>query len=44
MIPLELGLLEPLGRVVSRPWDDVFTGVKTGPRRVKADKAKSACN
>ncbi len=35
MIPLELNLLEPLGRVVTRPWDDVFTGVHIDSRRVQ---------
>src|SRR5213078_4538992 len=35
VIPLALGLLEPLGRVVSRPWDDVFTGVQIDSRRIR---------
>lgn len=35
MIPLELDFLKPLGRVVSRPWDDVCTGVHIDSRRVR---------
>ena len=35
MIPLELSLLEPLGRMHRRPWDDVFTGVQIDSRRIQ---------
>src|SRR6202008_3964975 len=35
VIPIELSLVEPLGRVVSRPWDDVFTGVQIDSRRIR---------
>lgn len=35
MIPLELSVIEPLGRVVSRPWEDVATGVQIDSRRIR---------
>ena len=35
MIPIELELLEPLGRLQSRPWADAFTGVQIDSRRVE---------
>ncbi len=34
MIPLELDLFEPLGRVVARPWADVVTGMQVDSRRI----------
>jgi UDP-N-acetylmuramoyl-tripeptide--D-alanyl-D-alanine ligase len=34
VIPLELDVLEPLGRVVARPWADVVTGMQTDSRRI----------
>ncbi len=34
MIPVELSLLEPLGRLHSRPWADAVTGVKIDSRRI----------
>ena len=34
MIPLELSLIEPLGRVHRRPWDDAVTGVQIDSRRI----------
>ncbi|HZO97340.1 MAG TPA: UDP-N-acetylmuramoyl-tripeptide--D-alanyl-D-alanine ligase [Gaiellaceae bacterium] len=34
MIPLELSLVEPLGRLRSRPWADAVTGVKIDSRRI----------
>jgi UDP-N-acetylmuramoyl-tripeptide--D-alanyl-D-alanine ligase len=35
VIPLELSLIKPLGRVVSRPWEDVVTGVQIDSRRIR---------
>ena len=35
MIPLELNMLEPLGRLVSRPWADVVTGMQVDSRRIE---------
>jgi UDP-N-acetylmuramoyl-tripeptide--D-alanyl-D-alanine ligase len=35
VIPIELGVIETLGRVVSRPWDDVVTGVQIDSRRIQ---------
>ena len=35
MIPVELGFIEPLGRLVSRPWDDAVTGVQIDSRRIR---------
>ena len=35
MIPLELDVLEPLGRVVARPWADVVTGMQVDSRRIR---------
>jgi len=35
MIPLELDLLEPLGRLVTRPWADLVTGVQIDSRRIE---------
>jgi UDP-N-acetylmuramoyl-tripeptide--D-alanyl-D-alanine ligase len=35
MIPLELDLLEPLGRLVARPWADVVTGLQVDSRRIE---------
>jgi UDP-N-acetylmuramoyl-tripeptide--D-alanyl-D-alanine ligase len=35
VIPLELSVLEPLGRLHSRPWDDVVTGVEIDSRRIR---------
>jgi UDP-N-acetylmuramoyl-tripeptide--D-alanyl-D-alanine ligase len=34
VIPLELSAIEPLGRVVSRPWEDAVTGVHIDSRRI----------
>jgi UDP-N-acetylmuramoyl-tripeptide--D-alanyl-D-alanine ligase len=34
MIPLELDLVEPLGRLVARPWADAFTGMQVDSRRI----------
>jgi UDP-N-acetylmuramoyl-tripeptide--D-alanyl-D-alanine ligase len=34
VIPLELDVLEPLGRVVARPWADAVTGMQTDSRRI----------
>jgi UDP-N-acetylmuramoyl-tripeptide--D-alanyl-D-alanine ligase len=34
VIPLELSLLEPLGRLQARPWADEVTGVKIDSRRI----------
>jgi UDP-N-acetylmuramoyl-tripeptide--D-alanyl-D-alanine ligase len=34
VIPLELNVLEPLGRVVTRPWTDVVTGMQVDSRRI----------
>ena len=35
MIPLELESLEPLGRLVSRPWADAVTGMQVDSRRIE---------
>ena len=35
MIPLELNALEPLGRVIARPWADVVTGMQVDSRRIE---------
>jgi UDP-N-acetylmuramoyl-tripeptide--D-alanyl-D-alanine ligase len=35
VIPLELGFIEPLGRLVSRPWDEAVTGVQIDSRRIR---------
>ena len=34
MIPVELELIEPLGRVIARPWADVVTGMQVDSRRI----------
>jgi UDP-N-acetylmuramyl pentapeptide synthase len=34
VIPVELSLVEPLGRLHSRPWEDVVTGVQIDSRRI----------
>jgi UDP-N-acetylmuramyl pentapeptide synthase len=35
VIPLELDVLEPLGRLVSRPWADAVTGMQVDSRRIE---------
>ena len=35
MIPLELSFLDPLGRVIARPWADVVTGLQVDSRRIE---------
>ena len=35
MIPVELDVVEPLGRLVARPWADVATGLQIDSRRVE---------
>ena len=35
MIPLGLDLIEPLGRVIARPWADVVTGMQVDSRRIE---------
>jgi UDP-N-acetylmuramoyl-tripeptide--D-alanyl-D-alanine ligase len=35
VIPLELALVEPLGRLHARPWADAVTGVKIDSRRIR---------
>ena len=35
MIAIELGVVEPLGRLVSRPWADDVTGVQIDSRRIR---------
>ena len=35
MIPLELSFLEPLGRVVARPWAEAVTGMQVDSRRIE---------
>jgi UDP-N-acetylmuramoyl-tripeptide--D-alanyl-D-alanine ligase len=35
VIPLELNVLEPLGRVIARPWADVVTGMQVDSRRIE---------
>jgi len=34
VIPLELDVLEPLGRLVARPWADAVTGMQVDSRRI----------
>ncbi|MCW2963390.1 MAG: UDP-N-acetylmuramoyl-tripeptide--D-alanyl-D-alanine ligase [Actinomycetia bacterium] len=34
MIPLELNVIEPLGRLIARPWADVVTGMQVDSRRI----------
>ena len=34
MIPLELSVIEPLGRLIARPWADVVTGMQVDSRRI----------
>jgi UDP-N-acetylmuramoyl-tripeptide--D-alanyl-D-alanine ligase len=35
VIPLELDLIEPLGRLIARPWADVVTGMQVDSRRIE---------
>jgi UDP-N-acetylmuramyl pentapeptide synthase len=35
MIPIELDVVEPLGRLVTRPWVDVVTGLQVDSRRIE---------
>jgi UDP-N-acetylmuramoyl-tripeptide--D-alanyl-D-alanine ligase len=35
VIPLELDVLEPLGRLVARPWADLVTGMQVDSRRIE---------
>ena len=35
VIPLELSFLEPLGRLVARPWADAVTGMQIDSRRIE---------
>ena len=35
MIPLELNAVEPLGRLLARPWADVVTGMQVDSRRIR---------
>ena len=35
MIPLELGFLEPLGKLIARPWADAVTGMQVDSRRIE---------
>jgi UDP-N-acetylmuramyl pentapeptide synthase len=35
VIPLELDVLEPLGRLVTRPWADVVSGLQVDSRRIE---------
>ena len=35
MIPLELSVLEPLGRLIARPWADAVTGMQVDSRRIE---------
>ena len=35
MIAIELGAVEPLGRLVARPWADAVTGVQIDSRRIR---------
>ena len=35
MIPLELDVLEPLGRLIARPWADSVTGMQVDSRRIE---------
>ncbi len=34
MIPLELSVIEPLGKLIARPWADVVTGMQVDSRRI----------
>src|SRR3954447_5312145 len=35
MIPLELNVIEPLGKLIARPWADVVTGMQVDSRRIE---------
>ncbi|HEY2327536.1 MAG TPA: UDP-N-acetylmuramoyl-tripeptide--D-alanyl-D-alanine ligase [Gaiellaceae bacterium] len=35
MIPLELSVLEPLGKLIARPWADAVTGMQVDSRRIE---------
>jgi UDP-N-acetylmuramoyl-tripeptide--D-alanyl-D-alanine ligase len=35
VIPLELGIIEPLGRLTARPWADEVTGMQIDSRRIE---------
>ena len=35
MIPLELSVVEPLGRLLARPWADAVTGLQVDSRRIE---------
>jgi UDP-N-acetylmuramyl pentapeptide synthase len=35
VIPVELDVVEPLGRVIARPWADVVTGLQVDSRRIE---------
>ncbi len=35
MIPLELSVVEPLGRLLARPWADAVTGMQVDSRRIE---------
>jgi UDP-N-acetylmuramoyl-tripeptide--D-alanyl-D-alanine ligase len=35
VIPLELDVVEPLGRLIARPWADVVTGMQVDSRRIE---------
>jgi UDP-N-acetylmuramoyl-tripeptide--D-alanyl-D-alanine ligase len=35
VIPIELEVVEPLGRVIARPWADVVTGMQVDSRRIE---------
>ncbi|HEY8646186.1 MAG TPA: UDP-N-acetylmuramoyl-tripeptide--D-alanyl-D-alanine ligase [Gaiellaceae bacterium] len=35
MIPLELAIVEPLGKLIARPWADVVTGMQVDSRRIE---------
>jgi len=34
VIPLELSIIEPLGKLIARPWADVVTGMQVDSRRI----------
>ena len=34
MIPIELSVIEPLGKLIARPWADVVTGMQVDSRRI----------
>ena len=34
MIPVELAVIEPLGRLIARPWADAVTGLQIDSRRI----------